>query len=193
MLQWRISFGRLCLIGAVLSPIWGGGLWMSMPAYAVGGLVVWLPFWGLGVVALMASIVDWRSGILPDVFTLYAGIPVIGCYIGALMFVERSNGISENLWLSPMLGAVYGFVLLKVLQWILRHQYGGEQIGSGDAKLMLVLGAMVDPCGLLPMLIVAFLLLCVFAKFNRCAVLPFGPALTASACLVTLFDLKFQF
>ena len=89
--------------------------------------------------ALMASIVDWRSGILPDVFTLYAGIPVIGCYIGALMFVERSNGISENLWLSPMLGAVYGFVLLKVLQWILRHQYGGEQIGSGDAKLMLVL------------------------------------------------------
>lgn len=77
-------------------------------------------------------------------------IPVIGCYIGALMFVERSNGISENSWLSPMLGAVYGFVLLKVLQWILRHQYGGEQIGSGDAKLMLVLGAMVGPCGLLP-------------------------------------------
>jgi len=193
MLQWRISFGRLCLISAALCPIWGGVLWMSMPAYAVGGLVVWLPFWGLGVVALMASIVDWRSGILPDVFTLYAGIPVIGCYIGALMFVERSNGISENLWLSPMLGAVYGFVLLKVLQWILRHQYGGEQIGSGDAKLMLVLGAMVDPCGLLPMLIVAFLLLCIFAKFNRCAVFPFGPALTASACLVTLFDFKFQF
>ena len=193
MLQWRISFGRLCLIGAVLSPIWGGGLWMSMPAYAVGGLVVWLPFWGLGVVALMASIVDWRSGILPDIFTLYAGIPVIGCYIGALMFMERSNSFSENLWLSPMLGAVYGFVLVKVLQWILRHQYGGEQIGSGDAKLMLVLGAMVDPCGLLPMLIVAFLLLCLLAKFNRCGVLPFGPALTASAFLVTLFDLKFQF
>ena len=95
------------------------------------------------------------------------------------------------LFRSPTSGALAGFILVKGLQRALRHKHGGqEQLGSGDAKLMLPLGATVGPLGVLPLVIVACLLVAILAMVRRASQIPFGPALTAAGLLVIVTDLR---
>lgn len=141
---------------------WGG----NMAALAV--LVVG------GVACSGACVADWREHVLPDQFTLGGGLCVL---LGALLVWG---------WEHALLGAAFGYALLWGLQAVLRRkQKGQEQIGCGDVKFMIPLGAMVGPLGLLPLMGLACVLVIPLFKIRNASFVPFGPAL-ALAALATL-------
>ncbi|MCR5815082.1 MAG: A24 family peptidase [Desulfovibrio sp.] len=145
----------------------------------------------LGTIAICAAIIDLKTEILPDCLTLYATLPCLaalllvnGLWAQAQAFPLSLSGM---LTLSePLLGSLVGFVILKGLQLILRKKSGKEELGSGDSKLMLALGALTGPANVLPTLILAVLLLFPFFLLVKKRRLPFGPALVCSAVILVL-------
>ena len=184
--HWQIAPAPFFLSWCCLTLVWGTVTWAlqpSLPLAMVQGVG--------GSICLAASIIDWRSHILPDVLTIHGGLLTLLACIAAGMSPEFNvGGLSESWW-EPTSGALVGFILVKGLQRLLRHKHGGhEQLGSGDAKLMLPLGAMVGPLGVLPLAIIACLLVALLAMIRRTARIPFGPALTAAGLLVIVTDLR---
>lgn len=184
--QWQIAPADFMLSWCGLTLVWAVVAWALQPSWPM------LLAYGLGgAICLAASIIDWRSHILPDVLTIHGGLLTLLACIAARMSPEFNvGGLSESWW-EPTSGALVGFILVKGLQRVLRHKHGGqEQLGSGDAKLMLPLGAMVGPLGVLPLAIIACLLVALLAMIRRTARIPFGPALTAAGLLVIVTDLR---
>lgn len=184
--QWQIAPATFFLSWCGLTLAWVAVVWAQQPywplavAHSVGGAI-----------CLAASIIDWRSHILPDVLTIYGGLLTLLACIAADMSPEFNVGSLSESWWEPTSGALAGFILVKGLQRALRHKHGGqEQLGSGDAKLMLPLGATVGPLGVLPLVIVACLLVAILAMVRRASQIPFGPALTAAGLLVIVTDLR---
>lgn len=134
--------------------------------------------WGVlalgGVVCSGACVADWQEHVLPDQFTLGGG----ACVGLASLLVWG--------WEHAVLGGLFGYAFLWGLQRVLRRkQQGTEQLGCGDVKFMIPLGAMVGPLGLLPVLGIACLLVMPLFKIRKAQFVPFGPAL-ALASLITL-------
>ena len=197
--EWNISPARFFTLTGLLGLAWGAALWFLLP-HDVKALAL---FFG-GVVCLAASVADWRSGLLPDIFTLYGGGATLAACIVAGMaghnFTTWPGEILPEGAAEPLLGAALGFAFMKGAQLMQRRKHKGEeQIGSGDAKLMLPLGAMVGPFGLLPLLLigtVATMLAFALRRLNgkehaQVNSLPFGPGLTAAGLVVTLWGLRF--
>lgn len=184
--QWQIAPAPFFLSWCGLTLIWAAIAWTLQPSWPLA-----LAHGMGGAICLAASIIDWRSHALPDVLTVHGGLLTLLACIAAAMSPEFSvGGLSESWW-EPTSGALAGFILVKGLQHLLRHKHGGqEQLGSGDAKLMLPLGAMVGPLGVLPLAIVACLLAALLAMVRRTARIPFGPALTAAGLLVVVTGLR---
>lgn len=148
----------------VFTAIWPWGAnYVAWAALALGG-----------VVCTGACVADWREHVLPDQFTLWGGV----CVSLAALVVWG--------WEHAVLGAGFGYALLWGLQVVLRRkQKGEEQIGCGDVKFMIPLGAMVGPLGLLPLMGLACVLVIPLFKIRNASFVPFGPAL-ALAALLTL-------
>lgn len=184
--QWGIAPAPFFLLWCGLTLGWAAVAWAQQP---------WWPLalaqgFGGGI-CLAASIIDWRSHILPDLLTIHGGfLTLLACIAAGMWPVFNVASLAES-WQMPTGGALTGFILVKGLQRLLRHKHGGqEQLGSGDAKLMLPLGAMVGPLGVLPLVIVACLLTALLAMVRRTARIPFGPALTAAGLLVLVTGLR---
>ena len=184
--EWRIAPTPFFLAWGGLTLAWAAVTWTLQPSWpqalaqGVGGGV-----------CLAASIIDWRSHILPDTLTIHGGFLTLLACIAAGMWPDfNMPGLAES-WQEPTGGALAGFVLVKGLQRVLRRKHGGrEQLGSGDAKLMLPLGAMVGPLGVLPLVVIACLLTAALAMLRRADRIPFGPALTAAGLLVIATGLR---
>lgn len=139
-----------------------------------GNMVAWSVLTLGGVACSGACVADWREHVLPDQFTLGGGI----CVLIAALLVWG--------WEHALLGAAVGYALLWGLQAVLRRkQKGQEQIGCGDVKFMIPLGAMAGPLGLLPLMGLACVLVIPLFKIRNARFVPFGPAL-ALAALMTL-------
>lgn len=217
MKDWNISLKTLICWWLPLSIIWGIALSfylkpgdaesIAITTFHYPSLYHWISLWLLGAIAIAASIVDWRSQILPDVFTLYMGIPAVLATTIAIACRQRSRmGWDQFDWatqwetfgwiilivpLTPIVGAILGYIFVKGLRYLLqRKQKGVEQMGGGDVKIMLLLGALVGPFGLLPLVALA----CVFAwgisKMYKTKHIPFGPALTLAAFITLLTGLQ---
>lgn len=184
--QWSIGPTSFFLSWCGLTLAWTVVVWAfqpSLPLIAAHGLG--------GAICLAASIIDWRSHILPDVLTIPGGFLTLVACIVADMWPEFAAVRLTGSWAEPAFGALAGFILVKGLQHALRRKHGGqEQLGSGDAKLMLPLGAMVGPLGVLPLVIIACLLTAFLATARRTARIPFGPALTLAGLLVIITGLR---
>lgn len=151
-------------------------LWAVLLAVAFGISAQWVVFMALGGILIIASAIDVECYLLPDILTLPgAGVAMVA----SLLVLEHSP-----------VDAVSGSLVGAGLFWLLQRGYralcGAEGIGTGDVKLMLMLGAM---CGLqgLPVLItvagVAALLVhlaCMVLgrKYALRGMIPFGPFLS---------------
>ena len=124
---------------------------------------------------------DWQSLELPLSLTVPAALIAIA---GAGLFGDG--------WGSALLGAAAGFGALKTAQILARLRHKKECLGSGDAILMLSLGALTGLPGLpwaLGLALVSALIVakaCRRAGQARSEKIPFGPFLWAGSILAGL-------
>lgn len=166
------------------------GLWAFGLALKYGPTLVFAVYMLVGGILLVASFIDLDSYILPDVLTLPgAGIALAGAY-----FVLRPALGGPSLQ-DSLIGAGAGAGVFLLLQRVYRKLKGVEGLGTGDIKLMLLLGALLGwrP---LPIAITAGAVSALVAsvyyllKPNAPALqtmVPFGPFLSLGAMLYILF------
>ncbi|GFM38210.1 prepilin peptidase [Desulfovibrio psychrotolerans] len=100
-------------------------------------LAQWLGLMAVGAILLMASAIDMECYLLPDVLTLP------GAVFAFIVSVLPMGMAPEQ----ALLGSVTGAGLL----WLMQRAYrllGTEGVGTGDVKLMLMLGALSGLAGL---------------------------------------------
>ncbi len=119
------------LIEAGAALIWAGmaARW-DAEAEAVRGAVFLTILLGIAVA-------DARTYIIPDQFSL--GGAVAGMVLAPLAGGPDLAGAA--------LGAVAGFVLLRLIAWLGRIAFGKEAMGGGDIKMMAMVGAFLGPAG----------------------------------------------
>ncbi len=132
---------------------------------SVAGVIVWR--FGLGPdfavyliaagVLIVASGIDARIGILPDVLLVSA----------TLLAIPASDLVLGHGWLAPLSGCLLGggsFWLLSVLYRRFRCRDG---LGLGNAKLMCLLGALAGPLALPSIMFMGVLLALTFVLISR--------------------------
>ena len=170
------------------------GVWISLQypliellSGVVAGALAWR--FGLGPsfavyliaagVLIVASGIDARIGILPDVLLLPATLIAIPA--GAL---PLGHG-----WLTTLSGCLLGGGSFWLLSVLYRRFRGRDGLGLGDAKLMALLGALAGPLALPSIMFMGALLALTFVLISRHppkTPLPFGPWLSISFFLHTL-------
>ena len=127
----------------------------------------------------MASGIDARIGILPDVLLLPATFLAIPS--GALVL---GHG-----WLATLSGCLLGGGSFWLLSVLYKRFRGRDGLGLGDAKLMCLLGALAGPLALPSIMFMGALLALTFVLISQHTPktpLPFGPWLSISFFLHTL-------
>lgn len=161
------------------------GLWSLALAVQFGLGWEWLVYMVAGGLLIVMSFIDFAEYILPDVFTLPGAVLA---FVGMVVLVGMP-------WLDSLLGALIGaggFLLLQQGYYLLRRVEG---LGTGDIKLMLMLGALVGWQGL-PIMIFLAAFTALAASLAYMAKdadkgmqtrIPFGPFLSLGAMLTILY------
>jgi len=164
----------------LISGIWLLALYLE---FGLGGpWAVHLVFGGLLIVL---SFIDLESFVLPDIMVLPGAAASFVC----------SGLVLHPGWLESFLGAVLGAGAFLLLQKGYKLLKGVEGLGSGDIKLMLLLGALVG-WRLLPLMVflsaicgLAVSLIYISSPKGRGmqTAIPFGPFLSLGAMLTILW------
>jgi leader peptidase (prepilin peptidase)/N-methyltransferase len=161
-------------VGALLVVLWS--------ATVFSGLAFWASC-GLGWMLLALAALDLRYFLLPDFLTL----PLIAA--GLLV-----NGVLDRETLAEYaIGAVTGYVFVRLLRFAYRTWRGREGMGLGDAKLLAAAGAWVSWIGLPTILVLASLsalavvLLQSGRRLDPMQHVPFGAFLSAGLWIVWLY------
>lgn len=115
-------------------------------AFALAAAYVFGPGWhflaavGFGTLLLVLSLIDLATFLLPDVLTL----PGAGAAFLASTLLPRQHTLGIG-WQAALLGALIGGGGLWLLAWTYRRLRGVDGLGLGDAKLMLLTGALLGP------------------------------------------------
>ncbi len=161
------------------------GLWSLALAVQFGPGWEWLVYMVAGGLLIVMSFIDFAEYILPDVFTLPGAA---AAFCGMVFLVGMP-------WQDSLLGAVIGagaFLLLQQGYYLIRRVEG---LGTGDIKLMLMLGALVGWQGL-PVLVFLAAFSALVASLAYMAKnahqgmqtrIPFGPFLSLGAMLEILY------
>lgn len=161
------------------------GLLALVLAWKFGPGPIWLTYMFFVGLLLVASFIDFDSYILPDMFTLG----------GAALALPAAAFILPVGWQSGLIGALAGAGIFLLLQQGYKWLRGIHGLGTGDIKLMLMLGALVGWQGLplmillsaLSALVVSFLYLKRDASQGMRTAIPFGPFLSLGAVLYLFF------
>ena len=124
----RLSWIEVTAIGEV-------ALAAGLAAVAVAAWLGQEPLrWGLLAACLAAlTVVDARFLVIPDLYVVALLVLAVG-WIG---------------WLPALVGAAIGGGLLLAVRWLFLKLRGVEALGLGDVKLMVALGALAGPEGVL--------------------------------------------
>lgn len=159
-------------------------------AEAATALARWLGLMAVGAILLMASAIDMECYLLPDVLTLP------GAVLAFIVSVLPMGMAPEQ----ALLGSATGAGLL----WLMQRAYrllGTEGVGTGDIKLMLMLGALSGLGGLPVLFTVAAVCALLFHACSRLArllhlaaatrpvrrMIPFGPFLSLGGMVQVLW------
>ncbi len=159
-------------------------------AEAATALARWLGLMAVGAILLMASAIDMECYLLPNVLTLP------GAVLAFIVSVLPMGMAPEQ----ALLGSATGAGLL----WLMQRAYrllGTEGVGTGDVKLMLMLGALSGLGGLPVLFTVAAVSALLFHACNRLAhllhlaaatrpvrrMIPFGPFLSLGGMVQVLW------
>ncbi len=101
-------------------------------------------FFFLWLLVVLAGI-DWDTFILPDTLTL-GGTAVFAIFAWG----SNYSSLSEILW-----GAGAGFLSFATVAFLYKMIRGREGLGLGDAKLLALIGAVLGPLALVPLVLAA--------------------------------------
>ena len=161
------------------------GLWALGLALKFGASAAWCVYMVLGAIFIIASFIDFASYLLPDILTLPGAVLALA---GAYFFLHIP--LKDSL-----IGAAVGAGVFWLLQWGFKLLKGYDGLGTGDIKLMLLIGALLGWKGL-PVAILAGALCALLAstyyamkpkKEGERTMVPFGPFLSLGAMLYILF------
>jgi leader peptidase (prepilin peptidase)/N-methyltransferase len=167
------------LVVELFSGLWAFGLaWKFGMSWAFGVHMV------VGGILIVASFIDFAEYILPDVLVLPGAVIA---FLGAVFLL----GLPAR---DSLIGAAAGGGGFLALQQGYRLLKGREGLGSGDVKLMVMLGAWVGWMGL-PLAITAGAVCALLGsaiymarqKQGMKTMVPFGPFLSLGAMLYILF------
>lgn len=113
--------------------------WSLALAHVYGMSAEWAVYLVLGVMLIAGSFIDFETFLLPDRITL--GGTVLA--LAASFVLEDGPG-----WRSALIGAGTGAAFFWVLQRSYRLIRGREGLGTGDVKLIAMIGAMTGITGL---------------------------------------------
>lgn len=148
---------------------------------------------GFATLLLVLSLIDLETFLLPDMLTL----PGAGAALLSSTLLPRLWTLGIG-WRSALLGATLGCGGLWLLSTLYRRIRGVDGLGLGDAKLMLLVGALLGP---LAVLLTLFFGACLALPAGLIAMrngrqvgedeglqtrLPFGPFLCAAAAAYLL-------
>ncbi len=142
VLSYLVLRGRCARCGVRLS--------VRYPLVEAGAALIWAAMaarWGADAEAVRGAVfltillgiavADARTYIIPDQFSL--GGAVVGMVLAPLAGGPDLAGAA--------LGAVAGFVLMRLIAWLGRIAFGKEAMGGGDIKMMAMVGAFLGPAG----------------------------------------------
>jgi leader peptidase (prepilin peptidase)/N-methyltransferase len=161
------------------------GIWALLVALEFGFGWPWLVYLVFGGVLIIISFIDLDSFLLPDVYT----VP------GAVAALLSAGFLLPLSWSDALIGAAAGGGGFWLIQKTYKALKGIEGLGSGDVKLMFLLGALLG-WQTLPMMIffasvsgLAVSLVFVLQKGSRGlqTAVPFGPFLSLGAMVSILF------
>lgn len=159
--------------------------WSLALAHLHGPSIIWGVHLVLGCMLIAGSFIDFETMLLPDRITLGGSVLAL-----AACFLPGDPG-----WRDGLLGAVTGGGLFWILQQGYRLFRGEEGLGTGDVKLMVMIGAMTGFTGL-PLTILAA---CATSAVGSMIILlrpghkglktriPFGPFLSLGCMLYILY------
>lgn len=131
-------------------------------------------------VLVLLSLVDAKTFLLPDHYLV-----VLSLLTAIVIWVQPATWQTTIVW-----GAVLGSGFLFVL-WLSTR---GRGIGLGDVKLMVPVGALLGPAGVVVLFFIAFCVggllgavLLVRGKATMKTAIPFGPFLAGAAIILLLF------
>ena len=166
------------------------GLWALGLALKFGPGMVWLLYMVIGGILIVASFIDFEAYILPDILTLPgAAIALAGAY-----FILRP-ALGVPTLSQSVIGALAGAGVFLLLQRVFRKLKGREGLGTGDIKLMLLIGALAGWMAL-PVIIIVSAVTALFASLFYMmrsksealqTMVPFGPFLSLGLMLYILF------
>jgi len=160
------------------------GLWALLLALRFGMSWPWLVFLAFGGILIIISFIDLDSFILPDAYTLPGGLAAFVCAVFVL-------GMD---WQTSLIGGLAGAGSFLVLQQGYKMIKGVEGMGTGDIKLMFLLGALLGWQALPLMvfmaaisgLVISLIYLKGPGSKGMQTAIPFGPFLSLGAMLYVL-------
>jgi leader peptidase (prepilin peptidase)/N-methyltransferase len=161
------------------------GLWALLLALSFGPGFAWLVYMVFGGLLLIVSFIDLEIFVLPDALTLPGGLAAFVCATFLL-------GLD---WQTSLLGGIIGAGGFWLLQKGYKLLKGVEGLGTGDIKLMFLLGALLGWQALpLVVFFAAISGLAVSLLYLRAAgsrglqtPIPFGPFLSLGGMLYILW------
>lgn len=159
--------------------------WSLALAHLFGFSLDWAIYLVLGVILIAGSFIDFETFLLPNRVT-------IG---GAALALAASFVLDSPGWQNGVLGSLAGGVFFLVLQQTYRLLRREEGVGTGDVKLMFMIGAMVGLKGLPLTVLIAALTSAVGSVFfvlrsgseGMKTRIPFGPFLSLGCLLYVLY------
>lgn len=163
--------------------------WSLAAAHHFGPGLDWGVYLVLGTMLIAGSFIDFETFMLPNRITLGgAALAFAACFV-----------LDEPGWENGLMGGIGGGVFFWVIQQAYRLIRGVEGLGTGDVKLMYMIGAMVGLTGL-PQTILASALTAAIgigiyvmrpeAEGMKTRI-PFGPFLSLGAMLYILYGHHF--
>lgn len=188
LLSWVLSRGRCRRCGRALGWFYPAvelaALTVVLIALIVDrGEAAWIDA-VLGWCLLALAWIDARRWILPDALTLPL---VVAGLVAALAF--DADDLADR-----AVGAVLGYLALRVIAWAYQRLRGREGLGHGDAKLLAAGGAWVGAAAL-PQVVLLAAVLALLAvvglrltgtRLRAHSALPFGPFLALAIWLLWL-------
>jgi leader peptidase (prepilin peptidase)/N-methyltransferase len=160
------------------------GLWSFLLAFKLGAGTAWLVFVLFGLLLIVMSCIDLESFLLPDVMTIPGGALALAA--GSLLL--------DLGWQASLLGGVAGAGSFWLLQKGYKLIKGVEGLGTGDIKLMFLLGALLG-WRALPLVVffaavsglaVSLVFLRLQSSQGLQTAIPFGPFLSLGGMLYIL-------